>query len=212
MNENYTDITLILDRSGSMHGVETDTIGGVNAFLDEQRKVDGKCNITTVLFDDRYEFLYQALDLKEVPELTSEQYFVRGGTALFDALGRAISEAGARFRDLRESDKPGRVLFVILTDGFENASKEFPQAKIAEMIKLQEETYDWDFIFLGADFDAILSYGGFLSKAGRSGNFNKAQIFNAVQAVGINTRQYRNTSTSLKNTVNLSAGVGDGDE
>ena len=150
-----TEIISILDRSGSMGMLVSDTIGGYNSFLADQKKLDGECKVTTVLFDDRYEELYSAVDIKNVKDLTSKEYFVRSTTALYDAIGRATTSAGARFAKMSESDRPDKVIVLIITDGFENASKEFTLSQIKEMIQHQESKYSWEFVYLGANQDAF---------------------------------------------------------
>lgn len=154
MKKNYTELVFILDRSGSMAGLEKDTIGGYNALLEKQKKEKGKARITTVLFDDRYELLHKRIPLKEVLPLTDKEYYVRGSTALLDAVGLTISEMIRVHKSEKLEDKPDKVLFVITTDGYENASREFTQEKIRKMIERQKEKYGWEFLFLGANIDA----------------------------------------------------------
>lgn len=154
MKNNYTELVFILDRSGSMAGLEKDTIGGYNALLEKQKKEKGKARITTVLFDDRYELLHRMMPLKEVLPLTDKEYFVRGSTALLDAVGLTISQMVAVHKSEKPEDKPGKVLFVITTDGYENASMEYNQEKVRKMIETQKKKYGWEFLFLGANIDA----------------------------------------------------------
>lgn len=155
MNLNLTEIIFILDRSGSMHGHEQDTIGGYNAFLDRQRADQShETTVTTVLFDDRYEILHNGLPVHEIVPLTGREYFTRGSTALLDAIGRSISSVGVRLSHMPEDERPGKVLFVITTDGYENASVEFTYSQIRGMITHQREKYGWAFMFLGADIEA----------------------------------------------------------
>lgn len=206
-DQNYTDVTFIVDRSSSMGGSEDDTIRGFNKFLEEQKGVDGKCCVTTVLFDNQYEFLHEGLDIREVPDLNRQSYFVRGSTALNDAMGRAISEAGNRFAKMSENKRPGKVLFVVITDGFENASKEFTTDKIKEMVQHQQNKYDWDFVFIGADIDAFSVGGGYGIKASNYANVGKHRLFNAIQSVSVNTSAYRGAVN--KGDVELTANVGD---
>jgi hypothetical protein len=153
MNMNLTEIIFLLDRSGSMGGLENDTMGGFNAFIEKQRRMEGKTIITTVLFDDQYELLWSGIDAEEV-KLTEKEYFVRGYTALLDAVGKTILDEGHRLSGTRENQRPGKVIFVITTDGLENASREFTYDKVRELIKHQQEKYSWEFIFLGANMDA----------------------------------------------------------
>ncbi len=153
MNNNLTKIIFLLDRSGSMGGLESDTIGGFNAFIENQRKLEGKTLVTGVLFDDKYEVVWNGAEAEKV-ELTAEQYYVRGCTALLDAVGKTILDVGYRLSRTNEDARPGKVIFVITTDGFENASREFTYEKVKELIKHQQEKYSWEFIFLGANIDA----------------------------------------------------------
>lgn len=155
MKENLTDITIVLDRSGSMQSVSTDTIGGFNEFLKSQKAAPGEATLTLAQFDDVYEIVHQGVNIQDVPDLTTETFIPRGYTALLDAIGRSIIATGSRLAALPESERPSKVIFVILTDGHENASKEMTRAKITEMINHQTKAYQWEFVFLGANQDAI---------------------------------------------------------
>lgn len=159
MKENYTDITVLLDRSGSMCSVRDDTIGGFNTFIEEQKKEEGYATFTLVQFDHEYEPNFSAINIKEVQLLNKKTYMPRGATALLDALGRTIVETGQRLNDMKEEDRPENVIFVIQTDGQENASVEYNWEKISEMIKHQKDKYNWEFIFLGAGEDVIKQAG-----------------------------------------------------
>jgi uncharacterized protein YegL len=154
MDKNLTEVVFLLDRSGSMAGLESDTIGGFNGFVKRQCELDGKTVLTTVLFDDQYEVLWQGADADKV-KLTDKEYYVRGCTALLDAVGKTISEVGRRFSQTPEEQKPGSVIVVITTDGMENASREFGYEKIKQMIGHQQEKYNWEFIFMGANIDVV---------------------------------------------------------
>ena len=158
MNKNLTEIVFLIDRSGSMGGLEKDTIGGYNAFLEKQKQVEGSIIVTTVLFDDKYELLWNGLDAEKV-KLTSKEYFVRGSTALLDAVGKTILDVGFRLSNVLEHQRPSKVIFVIITDGMENASREFTYNKVQELILHQQSKYDWEFIFLGANIDAAKEAG-----------------------------------------------------
>jgi uncharacterized protein YegL len=153
MNMNITEIIFLLDRSGSMAGLESDTIGGFNAFIKKQSQLDGETLVTAVQFDDQYEVIWNGIDAKNV-RLTDKEYFVRGSTALLDAVGKTILDVGHRLSNSNEDQKPGKVIFVITTDGMENASREFTYEKVNELIKHQQEKYNWEFIFMGANIDA----------------------------------------------------------
>jgi uncharacterized protein YegL len=155
MNNELTDITFILDKSGSMSNIVTDTIGGVNTFVQTQKEAPGKASLSMIQFDHEYTPVYSCVDVHSVENLTNKTYIPRGNTALLDAIGRTIVTTGNRLAAMDEKDRPSKVLMVIITDGFENASREFSKESISKMIKLQEETYNWDFVYLGANQDAI---------------------------------------------------------
>lgn len=152
MQTNLTEIISLLDRSGSMGGLEEDTIRGYNDFVEKQSRMDGEAIITTVLFDDKYEVLWDGIDIKEA-KITEKEYFVRGYTALLDAVGKTIIEVGARLSKTEEGDRPDKVIFVIITDGKENASREFTYEKVNALIKHQKDKYNWEFVFFGSNID-----------------------------------------------------------
>ena len=152
MNNTFTEIVFLLDRSGSMCGLEKDTIGGFNTFVQKQAELEGETKVTTVLFDDQYEILWDGENAKDI-KLTRDEYFVRGTTALLDAVGKTILSVGNRLAMTKEEARPGKVIFVITTDGMENASSEFTYAKVKELIHHQKQKYNWDFIFMGANID-----------------------------------------------------------
>lgn len=155
MKKGSTELVFILDRSGSMAGLESDTIGGFNSMLEKQRDVEGTCRITTVLFDDRYELVHDRIDIEAVSNLTEKEYYVRGTTALLDAMGRTIRKIGRIQKNTAEEYRAEHVMFVIITDGLENASVEYSAPKIKEMVEHQKEKYGWEFVFLGANIDAV---------------------------------------------------------
>ena len=154
MKKNLTELVFILDRSGSMAGLEADTIGGFNAMLEKQRGEPGEALISTVLFDNETEVIHDRLPLDRVPALTEKDYYVRGCTALLDAVGGAIHHIGNVHRYARAEDVPEKTLFVITTDGMENASRRYTYEKVKSMIQRQREQYGWEFLFLGANIDA----------------------------------------------------------
>jgi hypothetical protein len=152
MRNDLTDITLIVDRSGSMASCRDDAEGGINAFIEEQKKVEGDAKFTLVQFDNIYEFVWKGTPIDKVGQYV---LYPRGTTALLDAVGRAINEAGSRLNKLDEKDRPGCVIFVIITDGHENASREFTKLGIKNMIEHQQSRYNWQFTFLGADAESF---------------------------------------------------------
>lgn len=154
MKDNLTQIVCVLDRSGSMSHLTSDTIGGYNTFIEKQRKDPGEAWVTTVLFDNQYEVLHDAADIKTLPPITGREYYARGMTALYDAVGRTINEVGNKLESLPERERPSKVIAVIITDGLENASKEYGKDRVKEMITLRTERYGWQFIFMGANIDS----------------------------------------------------------
>ena len=155
MKTNLTEIIFILDRSGSMSGLESDTIGGFNSMLAKQQSEPGDCRITTILFDDKYEVLHDRIEIKAVNKITENEYFVRGSTALLDAIGATISKISNVQKNTDKKYKAEKVLFVITTDGMENASREYSYDKVKKMVEKQKKKHNWEFIFLGANIDAI---------------------------------------------------------
>ncbi len=155
MKKGLTEMVFILDRSGSMAGLESDTIGGFNGMLNSQRQVEGEAVVTTVLFDDRYELLHDRIPLAGVAPITDKQYYVRGCTALLDAVGRTIQKIANVQDNTAEAMKAEKVIFVITTDGLENASREYHYPQIRQMIQEKQEKCGWEFIFLGANMDAV---------------------------------------------------------
>lgn len=155
MKHNLTELVFILDKSGSMSGLEQDTIGGFNSMLEKQKKEEGDAFVTTVLFDNNYKLLHDRLSIKDIMLMTRKEYYVGGSTALLDALGTAINYIGKTLSETKEEKRPEKVMFVIITDGMENSSREFNQRKIKSMIEHQKTKYSWDFIFLGANIDAV---------------------------------------------------------
>ena len=154
MKKNLTEIVFILDRSGSMAGLEKDTIGGFNAMLEKQKREPGKALVSTVLFDNTADVIHDRLPLHRVPRLTDREYYVRGCTALLDAVGGAITHIRRVHKYIREEDRPEKTLFVITTDGYENASHQYSSDKVKELIQQQKEC-GWEFLFLGANIDAV---------------------------------------------------------
>ncbi len=169
---NITELVFILDKSGSMAGLEADTIGGYNSMLEKQQKEPGEAVVTTVLFDNEYELLHDRINIKGIAPITEKEYFVGGTTALLDAIGKTINKIANAQKHTSESLRADKVLFVITTDGMENASREYSYDKMKKMIEMQKEKSDWEFIFLGANIDAIETAEKFGISADRATNYN----------------------------------------
>ena len=172
MKKGLTELVFILDKSGSMGGLETDTIGGYNAMLAKQQEVEGECHITTVLFDNNYELLHDRIDIKAVSPISEKEYQVGGSTALLDAIGRTIHKIGNAQKHTADDYRAEKVMFVIITDGEENSSREYSAEKIKAQIERQKEKYGWEFVFLGANIDAIETAGRFGISADRAQNYH----------------------------------------
>jgi hypothetical protein len=199
MRSDLTDITLVVDRSGSMEAVREDAEGGVNAFLREQAQQPGEALLTLVQFDTHYEFVHQGVPVKDAP---GYKLVPRGCTALLDAVGRAINETGDRLAKTAETDRPGLVVFVIVTDGHENASREFSKAKVKEMIDRQQSQYHWQFTFLGANQDAFAEAGGMGIDAAGVANIAAKKVLAAMDVTSkkvARMRTQRRTGQSVDN-------------
>ncbi len=171
MRKGLTEVIFILDRSGSMSGLEADTIGGFNSMIAKQKKEEGEAYISTVLFDDQTEVLYDRVPIQRVEPMNDNQYYVRGCTALLDALGGAIHHIGNVHKYAREEDRPEKTLFIITTDGMENSSHQYSYEKVKKMVERQKKKYGWEFLFLGANIDAIEVAGRFGIAANRAINY-----------------------------------------
>ena len=172
MKKNLTEIVFILDRSGSMSGLETDTIGGFNSMIEKQKKADGDAMISTVLFDNESEVIHDRVNVKDIPPMTDKEYSVRGCTALLDAIGGAIHHIGNIHKYARQEDVPEHTLFVITTDGMENASHHYTSDKVKQMIEKEKSKYGWEFLFLGANIDAVETAKHFGIGADRAVNYH----------------------------------------
>ena len=170
-NNNITELVFILDRSGSMGGLESDTIGGFNSMLNKQKKEDGRAYVSTVLFDHETEVLHDRVPIEKVPELTDKDYTVRGCTALLDAIGSAIHHIGNVHKYARPEDVPEHTMFVIITDGMENASKRYSGKEIKKKIEKEKSKYGWEFLFIGANIDAIATARNFGISEDRAVNY-----------------------------------------
>lgn len=171
-NNNLTELVFILDRSGSMSGLEADTIGGFNSLIEKQKRQEGECFVSTVLFDNESKVLYDRVKLSEIPKMTENDYTVRGCTALIDAIGGAIHHIGNIHKYARPEDVPEHTVFVITTDGQENASHRYTSEKVKNMIKRQKEKYGWEFLFIGANIDAVETANSFGISEDRAVNYN----------------------------------------
>ena len=172
MRKNLTEIVFILDRSGSMSGLETDTIGGFNSMIEKQKKAEGEALISTVLFDNTSEVIHDRVSVQNIKPMTDEDYTVRGCTALLDAIGGAIHHIGNVHKYARAEDVPEHTMFVITTDGMENASRRYDSEKVKKMIERQKEKYGWEFLFLGANIDAVETARGFGISEDRAVNYH----------------------------------------
>ena len=206
MKKDLTELVFILDRSGSMMGLEDDTIGGFNAMIEKQKGEAGKAIVSTVLFDHVSEVIHDRVPLESVPAMTRREYYVRGCTALLDAVGSAIHHIGNVHKYAREEDRPGRTLFVITTDGMENASREYTYDRLKLLIQRQKDKYGWEFLFLGANIDAAKEAARFGIGADRAANYHAdrqgtAVIYEAVSEAVCNVRASRPMSANWKKRV-----------
>ena len=196
MKKNLTELVFILDRSGSMAGLEDDTIGGFNAMIEKQKRESGEAYVSTVLFDNHCEVIHDRVNIQKLEPMTRKDYYVRGCTALLDAVGRAIHHIGNIHKYAREEDRPERTLFVITTDGMENASREYTYDRLKAQIQRQKEKYGWEFIFLGANIDAAKEAARFGISRDRAVNYNAdskgtAVIYEAVSEAVCSVRACR---------------------
>ena len=206
MKKNLTELVFILDRSGSMSGLERDTIGGFNAMIEKQRKEPGEALISTVLFDNESEVIHDRVDIQKIEPMTDKDYYVRGCTALLDAVGGAIHHIGNVHKYAREEDRPEKTLFVITTDGMENASRKYSYDRVRAMIQRQKEKYGWEFIFLGANIDAAREAARFGIDEDRAANYNAdskgtAVIYEAMSEVVCNVRACRPMNADWKRSI-----------
>lgn len=206
MKKNLTEIAFILDRSGSMSGLEADTIGGFNAMIEKQKKAEGEALISTVLFDNVSQVLHDRVDIRRIAPMTDKDYTARGCTALLDAIGGAIHHIGNVHKYARAEDVPEHTLFVITTDGMENASREYSYERVRRMIEHEKEKYGWEFIFLGANIDAAREAARFGITEDRAVNYHAdsvgtAVIYEAVSEAVCNVRASRPMSDEWRQRV-----------
>ena len=208
MNKNLTEIVFILDRSGSMAGLEGDTIGGFNSMIEKQKRESGEALISTVLFDNETEVIHDRVDIKKIALLTDRDYYVRGCTALLDAVGGAIHHIGNVHKYAREEDRPEKTLFIITTDGMENASRKYTYDRLKMMIERQKEKYGWEFVFLGANIDAAKEAARFGISEDRAANYHAdsagtAVIYEAMSEAVCSVRACRPMSADWKKNVDV---------
>ena len=172
MKKQLTEIVFILDRSGSMCGLEADTIGGFNSLIAKQKKEEGEALISTILFDDCTEVLHDRVPLDRIKPMTEDDYYVRGCTALMDALGKAIKHISTIHKYAREEDRPSKTIFIITTDGKENASRQYSSERVKKMVEERKSKYGWEFLFLGANIDAVEAAGHFGISKDRAVNYH----------------------------------------
>lgn len=189
MKENFASINVIIDRSGSMDKLTKDTIGGFNTFLMEQKAAPGEAIFTLAMFSDYYSLMHDCASLSEVQPLNETTYKASGGTALLDAIGRTINATGLKLAAMKEEDRPSKVIFLIMTDGDENSSEQFAHAKIMEMINHQRDKYSWEFVFIGANQDAI--------KTGNSLGVQSTHSYNYVASAGGTKSAYASMSKGV---------------
>lgn len=171
-NNNITELVFILDRSGSMSGLESDTVGGFNTMIEKQKKQNAPCYVSTVLFNHTSEVLYDRVKLGEVQKMTEDDFFVGGSTALMDAIGGAIHHIGNIHKYIRSEDVPANTMFVIMTDGMENASRNYSSDRVKQMIERQKKRYGWEFLFIGANIDAVETAARYGIDADRAVNYH----------------------------------------
>lgn len=177
---NVTEMVFILDRSGSMAGLESDTIGGFNSLIEKQKKLDGKAYVSTVLFDNLTEVVHDRVEIQNIKPMTEEEYFVRGCTALIDAIGGAIHHIANIHKYARPEDVPSHTVFVIITDGAENASRHYTSDRVKAMIEKEKEQYGWEFMFIGANIDAVETAREYGIDESRAVNYNADTVGTSV--------------------------------
>ncbi|MDU2242035.1 MAG: VWA domain-containing protein [Paenibacillus sp.] len=198
MKQGLTELAFILDKSGSMAGLEADTIGGYNSMLGKQKAIEGECRITTVLFDNNYALLHDRIDIRAVSPITEKEYQVGGTTALLDAIGRTIHKIGNAQKHTADEYRAEKVMVVIITDGEENASREYSAERIKKLIEHQKTRYGWEFIFLGANIDAVDTAGRFGISPDRAQNYHADQ-----EGIELNFRVMSEAVASFRQTASM---------
>ena len=215
MKKDYTDITFVLDRSGSMSSVWDDVIGGLKTFLQENKKVPGEVKFSLVVFDSvSIDTVIDHSDLRSIENINLHEYKPRGGTPLYDALGKTINDLGRRLSKIQENDRPDKVLFVVMTDGYENASREFRSTTINNMVTHQTDKYNWDFVYLGANQNAILAGSTIGFSPGNSISYSSTptgtlKSFDTLSSLSANYRCGRSLKGEFFNKVNESDTIDD---
>lgn len=193
MNDKLTDLTVVLDRSGSMASCKSDAEGGLNEFIRKQKELPGECLFSLVQFDTEYECVHRAIQIQDVPHCSLEP---RGSTALLDAVGKSINETGKRLKTMEESQRPGLVAFVIVSDGQENSSRKFTKTKIKKMIDHQTNVYKWQFTYLGANQDAFAEAGGMGIDPANAADYGRFRTSEAFSAASGNVGRMRSSAAS----------------
>lgn len=204
---NITETVFILDRSGSMAGLEKDTIGGFNSLIEKQKKQNGKCYVSTVLFDHEIQVVHDRVELADIKPMTDEDYFVRGCTALIDAIGGAIHHIKNIHKYARREDVPEHTMFVIITDGYENASKKYTSDQVKKMIEHEKEKYGWEFLFIGANIDAVETAKHFGINEDRAVNYHADEqgtelVYDTVAEACCNIRACAPMTADWSNAIN----------
>ncbi len=200
MKENFTSLNVIVDKSGSMFTLLGSTLEGFNGFLEEQKKAPGEAVLTLCTFNTKYELVHDFVPLDKVSNLDETKYLPSGGTALLDAMGKTINEVGSKLAAMDENDRPSKVLFLIITDGQENSSLEFSKEKIKEMVEHQQTVYNWEFIFMGANIDAIAEGASLGITPDKAFQYSATPVGtrNLYKSVSDNTTKYRSSTTKHK--------------
>ena len=206
MKKNLTEMVFILDRSGSMSGLESDTIGGFNGMIERQKKEEGEALVSTVLFSDESKVIHDRVDLQKIEPMTDKQYYVGGCTALIDAIGSAIHHIGNVHKYAREEDRPEHTIFVITTDGMENASHRYTSDQVKAMVQRQKDKYGWEFLFLGANIDAVETAARFGIAENRAVNYHcdpigQGRVYEGVDRAVRSVRAYAKVDIDWKKDI-----------